>query len=306
MIDCELRYGASTAFAFFSNNRRSREFKEVAEVVLAHRSVSIGRVDGKMSAAERAGVLAPLRQSERAEGSALRLVTNCRVLREGTDVPAVDLVVFGDERQSHVDILQSMARASRVSPGKACCFVLVPVPEEGDRFETVLSVMRAYAEQDEELLEALRKMATQQARASGEALPFNQWPGAVRRIVEFPGEEGASLKLTERMVATVAKSLADGRDWWFGMLLAFYDREGHCDVPSRHVESGANLGDWLNSQRKRCKLGLLSVSRKQRLEELGVKWDVLSETWEANFGLLRRSSCARAIAKCHMSMSKAV
>ena len=105
VIDCELRYGVSTAFAFFSNNRRSREFKEVAEDVLAHRSASIGRVDEKISAAERAGVLAPLRQSERAEGSALRLVTNCRVLREGTDVLAVDLVVFGDEKQSHVDIL---------------------------------------------------------------------------------------------------------------------------------------------------------------------------------------------------------
>ena len=55
----------------------------------------------------------------------LKVISNCRVLGEGVDVPAVDLVAFIDAKSSHVDILQSVARASRVSPGKECGLVLV-------------------------------------------------------------------------------------------------------------------------------------------------------------------------------------
>ena len=43
-----------------------------------------------------------------AEEEPTQLVTNCRVLAEGVDLPAVDLVVFADAKHSHVDILQCM------------------------------------------------------------------------------------------------------------------------------------------------------------------------------------------------------
>ena len=49
----------------------------------------------------------------------LKVISNCRVLGEGVDVPAVDLVAFIDAKSSHVDILQSMARASRVERPRA-------------------------------------------------------------------------------------------------------------------------------------------------------------------------------------------
>ena len=54
-----------------------------------------------------------------------------------------------------------MGRASRLSPGKQFGHILVPISEEGSdasEYETAVSVIRAYAEQDEEFRE-------------GEALP---------------------------------------------------------------------------------------------------------------------------------------
>ena len=58
-------------------------------------------------------------------------MTNCRVLAEpeGVDLPSVDLVVFADAKQSRVDILQCMGRASRIAPGKEFGYILVPVSE---------------------------------------------------------------------------------------------------------------------------------------------------------------------------------
>ena len=86
-----------------------------------------GRVHGGMPVGSRQQVLQPLG----ARGDArLKIISNCRVLGEGVDVPAVDLVAFLDAKSSHVDILQSIARASRVSPGKAYGHVLVMTGED--------------------------------------------------------------------------------------------------------------------------------------------------------------------------------
>ena len=86
-----------------------------------------GRVHGRMPVGSRQQVLQPLG----ARGDArLKIISNCRVLGEGVDVPAVDLVAFLDAKSSHVDILQSIARASRVSPGKAYGHVLVMTGED--------------------------------------------------------------------------------------------------------------------------------------------------------------------------------
>ena len=53
------------------------------------------------------------------------------------------------------------------------------------------------------------------------------------------------------------------------MLLERYRaREGHCNVPSRHVEEGKKLGRWTENQRQRT--DNLDETRRKRLEELGV------------------------------------
>ena len=129
LLDCRERYGVRTAFAFSASNRRAANLEQVAERTLGSRGFVVGRVDGTMRARERESRLAPLRREE-AASEPTWLVTNCRVLAEGVDVPAVDLVAFADAKQSHVDILQCMGRASRVAPGKECGYVLVPVSEE--------------------------------------------------------------------------------------------------------------------------------------------------------------------------------
>ena len=50
------------------------------------------------------------------------------------------------------------------------------------------------------------------------------------------------------------------------LLMAYKDREGHCNVPQDHKEDGKNLGEWLSSQRKDEKRKFY-IEREQKIED---------------------------------------
>ena len=76
----------------------------------------------------------------------------------------------------------------------------------------------------------------------------------------------------------------------FKLLKEFAEREGHCDVLKKHVEDGKPLGTWLGTQRKLQKKGTLEKSRQERLEKLGVMWNLQEMTndmsWMNKYNLL--------------------
>ena len=70
----------------------------------------------------------------------------------------------------------------------------------------------------------------------------------------------------------------DGRDhYWesgFTALVSFKAREGHCRVPSYHIENKFKLGQWVATKR-RSKNNMAS-SRKSQLDKIGFVWRVHS------------------------------
>jgi len=269
--DCYRRHGTNTAFTFHSSNARAKGFEEAAASVLgAVASLEgdgagflTGRVHGGMPVSRRQQVLHPVG----ARDGRLKVISNCRVLGEGVDVPAVDLVAFIDAKSSHVDILQSMARASRVSPGKTRGLVLVMAGEGS----LEVDVLRAFAEGDEELREAFYLMAREQAR-TGRQPRADELPPAVQRLW---GGDAVELERVVGWLSTRVCDLAGSWERSHGLLLAFKAREGHCDVPNKHEEQGDKLGGWLSTQRKAYKRGTLEARRVAALEECGVRWSVL-------------------------------
>lgn len=59
----------------------------------------------------------------------------------------------------------------------------------------------------------------------------------------------------------------------FDLLAAFRERDGHCDVHSRHREAGVRLGLWLHWQLSKYRNGELDVGRQRRLESKGAMWE---------------------------------
>lgn len=125
---------------------------QMVDVVAEH-------VDGTMSATERDQKLMWLKgQTE--NDMECRMLTNARCLSEGVDVPSLDAVVFVSPKNSQVDVVQSVGRVMRRSPGKKYGYIIIPVviPEnvEGDEvlskhpnFKVVWTVLNALRAHDD-------------------------------------------------------------------------------------------------------------------------------------------------------------
>ena len=143
-------------------------------------------------------------------------------------------------------------------------------------------MLRAFAEGDEELREGFYVMAREQAR-TGRMLRADELPAAVQQLM---GDDGVELERVLPLLLTSVTDLVGSWERMFGLLLAYREREGHCDVPSRHAERGAKLGIWLGEQRKSYRRGTLQSRRVGALEAAGVVWEPLAAQWERMRGLL--------------------
>lgn len=70
----------------------------------------------------------------------------------------------------------------------------------------------------------------------------------------------------------------------FSCLENYMKREGHCRVPALHIENGFRLGQWVGVQR--AHRNKLDVQNRERLDQLGFVWDVLSSQWEDGLSYL--------------------
>ena len=103
------------------------------------------------------------------------------------------------------------------------------------------------------------------------------------------GEQHARLLTTTseaESVGGVRGGLEEKWETMFQRLVVYKEREGNCDMPSNHREDGETLGWWLRDQRKAKKAGKLEEGKAERLELVGVMWDVYEQQWETMFQLL--------------------
>jgi len=116
-------------------------------------------IHGGMDASEKTAKLNWLKA--RTEPNHCRVLTNVRCLSEGVDVPALDAVIFLSPRQSQVDVVQSVGRVMRKSPGKERGYIILPVvipwgmtPAEAMRdnkpWQTVWKTLAALKAHDDE------------------------------------------------------------------------------------------------------------------------------------------------------------
>ena len=130
------------------------------EIADTNRSLncSVHHVDGTFNALKRNEELTWLKAEP--DANECRILTNARCLSEGVDVPALDAVLFLHPRNSVVDVVQSVGRVMRKSPGKDYGYIILPVavPEgvkpsealnDNRRFKTVWQVLNALRAHDD-------------------------------------------------------------------------------------------------------------------------------------------------------------
>ncbi|HYG88181.1 MAG TPA: type ISP restriction/modification enzyme [Azospirillum sp.] len=129
-----------------------------ADIVKHQLACEIEHVDGTFNAKTRGKLLDWLKAES--EENTCRILTNARCLSEGVDVPALDAIMFLHPRKSQIDVVQSVGRVMRRSPGKRMGYVILPVgvpadktPEEAladnDKYRVVWQILNALRAHDE-------------------------------------------------------------------------------------------------------------------------------------------------------------
>lgn len=116
-------------------------------------------IDGTMDATQRDQLMSWLK-ADADDELETRILTNVRCLSEGVDVPSLDAVMFLSAKNSQVDVVQSVGRVMRKSPGKKYGYIIIPVvipdgmkPEEAlndnERYKVVWTVLNALRAHDD-------------------------------------------------------------------------------------------------------------------------------------------------------------
>jgi len=147
-------------------------------------SIASKHIDGSMSAPYRDELLGWLK-SDIKEGDC-RILTNVRCLSEGVDVPSLDAVLFLSARNSQVDVVQSVGRVMRKSPGKKYGYIIIPVVvpsnisaekglDDNDRFKVVWTVLNALRAHDDRFNATVNKLELNNKRPTNVLVGGSPW-----------------------------------------------------------------------------------------------------------------------------------
>ncbi|WOX19889.1 DEAD/DEAH box helicase [Streptomyces solicathayae] len=196
------------------------------------------------------------------------VLTNCRCLGEGIDVPSIDSILFADSKQSSLDITQAVGRALRQNPGDdKISTIVVPVFMEpgqdleegvkGTRYRLLYQVLIALSTYDEHVIHRVEWATSDESQ---EDLGVAARPERADEIIPL-----LDLQATG----------APNRVWQIGFESAqrYFHTYGHLDVPSRYLGPVRfYLGWWLGRQRSLRINHMLLPERIERLDTLGMIW----------------------------------
>lgn len=174
--------------------------------------VSAMHIDGSMGASERDRRLAWLKGE--IEDGDCRIVSNVRCLSEGVDVPSLDAVLFLSARDSEVDVVQSVGRVMRASPGKKYGYIIIPVLvpsgekaeealDNNERFKVVWKILNALRAHDDRFNAMVNKIQFGKLERgkslTGGRIGVSSGLPAVDIETIDPGDAEKSRKLEEQM-----------------------------------------------------------------------------------------------------------
>lgn len=131
-------------------------------------------IDGTMSATDRDRLMSWLKEDPK-DPLESRILTNVRCLSEGVDVPSLDSVMFLSAKNSQIDVVQSVGRVMRRSPGKKYGYIVIPIvipsdikPEDAlndnARYKVVWTVLNALRAHDDRFNATVNKIELNKSR----------------------------------------------------------------------------------------------------------------------------------------------
>ena len=218
-------------------------------------------------------------------------LSNMRCLGEGIDVPAVDGIMFTYPKESPVDIVQAVGRATRRNPaGSGISTVVLPiaVPDIPDtdldqdsftvgKYRVLWDVLRGLRQHDATLAREIDDLSARRRLSGGSP----RLPGSKIELQLPEGWEPMEFleKLAVRVVATTRSA------WWDGMeaLRQFHAEHGHTDVTAGTFVKDVDLSQWGATNRDTYRRGRMPDDRDAALRELGFDPEGDAVSWAKGF-----------------------
>jgi superfamily II DNA or RNA helicase len=205
-------YNLKHTVSFHKSISASKEFQSLYQKIDPSKdSPTVFHISSKLNAGARAELLRDFRNTSNA------IITNARCLTEGVDVPAIDCVLFADQKQSVVDIVQASGRALRqytdknTGVKKEVGYIVIPVVlkegeglddlTESSRFKTVTRIVTSLSTQDETIVEELKLIEASKLKSGSGKI---QVIGSVNKSIKL-GLESFSLKISTKLWESIAK-----------------------------------------------------------------------------------------------------
>jgi predicted helicase len=166
-------------------------------------------IDGTMPAPQRDEKLGWLKATS--DINECRILTNVRCLSEGVDVPSLDAVMFLSARNSQIDVVQSVGRVMRVSPGKKYGYIIIPVVvptdvdtkdalDDNERYKVVWTVLNALRAHDDRFNATINKIDLNKKKPKNILVGriYQPFAGDGKSMIHDPIEEyNADLELSK-------------------------------------------------------------------------------------------------------------
>lgn len=190
-------------------------------------------IDGLMSATQRDELMSWLK-AEPNDSHEARVLTNVRCLSEGVDVPSLDAVMFLSARNSQVDVVQSVGRVMRKSPGKRYGYIIIPIvvpndvkPEDAlndnERYKVVWTVLNALRAHDDRFNATVNKIDLNKNRPEqilvgrpdpdGDGDPFNDSDDSKKSLAQTAQMSLHFNQLQTAIYAKMVQKVGDRQYW---------------------------------------------------------------------------------------------
>jgi len=209
------------------------------------------------------------------------ILTNCRALTEGVDVPSVDMVAFMHPKRSFVDIVQAIGRAQRLYPGKTHGYLLVPVFVDGHSvdihqalatssdYSTLLRTLMVLTELDEELKDKLYLTRRQRG------IDASQMDAIVNtnplEMTVFSTHLDAD-QLRSAITTLCVERLVPNWEERYGELKSYYEQHHHSSL-SKEKGRYDSLAYWCEKQRRLNRDNKLTQRQQHLLSAVEFPWN---------------------------------
>lgn len=281
LVRAALDYDVHRAFVYSASVARSEDFAQgLPHVIdamggLERDRVTVDHLDSSTPLSHRRAMLGALAAAD----EDYVFLSNCRVLGEGVDAPALDAVVFADPKTSPIEIVQTVGRAMRKNPRReGPALIVLPVivgdsddPDEAlaeSNFRHVWSTVRALTDMDPRFEAEVR---------AADPISRNSEGGSIAHSLSFigaGGELGAEMvRSLQLRTIEIAGVISPERGLSRLEESDFFHMHGHINVPQAMLIDGWRAGAWLSGLRYRFSQNRLSPDVVARAEELGIKWN---------------------------------